>query len=136
MLSKPRKTKYNFSHNIFLPTTFKQNSKLIKHKIGLSTKESGIITAAQLNAAVLSIKRNLKDSHLLFIRIFPHLPITKRPLEMPLGRGKAAISHWAVPIKAGTVIFELGGSEELLTTKTLVSAGKKFPIKTNLVIIK
>jgi len=91
MLNKPRKQKYPLHHNITKPTTF--SSHLTIDHISLVATENGIISAAQLSAAILSIKRKLKNSDILHSKIFPHLPVTKRPLEMPLGLGKAAVSY-------------------------------------------
>jgi len=93
MLNKPKQTKFPSHHNLKKSNSFKLNTSFIKHKIGLYATQGGILTAAQINAATLAIKRKLKENSSLIIRIFPHLPVTKRPLEMPLGRGKAAISY-------------------------------------------
>jgi len=80
-----------------------------------------------------SIKRKLKDSSSLIVRIFTHIPVTKRPLEMPLGRGKPSVSYWAVPIKAGTLILELSAKEKITTLTALKAASYKFPIKTQII---
>jgi len=93
MLNKPKQRKYLYHHNLKPNASFNLNTKFSKYETGLYAMEHGIITAAQLNAAVLTIKRKLKDSRTLLIKIFPHIPVTKRPLEMPLGRGKASVSY-------------------------------------------
>jgi len=93
MLNKPARTKYPTHHNLKKPITFKLTSKLLKTKYALIATENGILTAAQIAAANLSIKRKIKQNINLLIRVFPHLPVTKRPPEMPLGKGKSNIAY-------------------------------------------
>jgi len=93
MLYKPEKLKYNLQHNVTRPTTFKKQVVLKKASFALLSTENGILTANQIAAAVLSIKRKLKTEGVLKMRVFPHQPVTKRPAETPLGKGKASISY-------------------------------------------
>ena len=133
MLNKPKKTTYPTYHNLYKPNTFKLNSKFLKTTIALIATENGILTAAQLAAASLAIKRKIKQNLVFLIRVFPHIPVTKRPAEMPLGKGKSNISYWATPIKAGTIIFELNCNELVLTKTALLAASYKLPIKTQII---
>lgn len=133
MLNRPKKIKYNLHHNITKPNTFKNFNNLIKHDTALIAIENGIINAGQLNSAIFSIKRKLKETNSLLIRVFPHLPVTKRPLEMPLGRGKATVSYWATTVKCGSIIFELSTNQTILTNNALKAAAMKLPIKTKIV---
>jgi len=93
MLNKPKNLKYVVYHNLNKPNTFKLKTNFIKTKCGLLVKENSIITAGQLAAAVLSIKRKIKQDISFTIRTFPHLPVTKRPPEQPLGKGKSNVSY-------------------------------------------
>lgn len=93
MLNKPKRRQYPTHHNLTKPTNFKLNSISLKTKTVLIAQENSIITASQLAAAILSIKRKIKQSSTLLVRVFPHLPVTKRPPEMPLGKGKSGISY-------------------------------------------
>lgn len=93
MLNKPKKTEFSVYHNIKKPSKFNINSNFLSLSYGLIAKENNIITAAQLAAATLSIKRKIKQNIKLIIRVFPHLPVTKRPPEQPLGKGKSNISY-------------------------------------------
>lgn len=70
----------------------------------------------------------------MIIRIFPHLPITKRQPEQPLGKGKSAVSYWAIPVKPGTIIFELKASSQDEARKVLKAASMKFPMKSKIAI--
>lgn len=133
MLNKPKKRNYPTHHNLVKPVSFKLNSNLLKTKFALISTENGIITAAQIAAAILSIKRKIKQNMVLLIRVFPHLPVTKRPPEMPLGKGKSNISYWATPIKAGSIIFELETNQIILTKAALLAASYKLPIKTQII---
>lgn len=93
MLNKPQNTKYSSHHNIFKPTTFKRKGHLSVGSFGLLCTENGIINAAQIQATSLTIKRKLKQNYNLIVKIFPHIPVSKRPLETPLGKGKASTSY-------------------------------------------
>jgi len=93
MLNKPKKRIYSIHHNIIKPQTFKLKSINKFFKYALISLENGVITAAQLSAATLAIKRKIKQHNILLIKIFPHLPVTKRPAEMPLGRGKINVDY-------------------------------------------
>lgn len=133
MLNKPKKTQYPTFHNIKKPNTFNLSSNFLKTKCGLIACENGILTAAQLAAATLSIKRKIKQDIKFLIRTFPHLPVTKRPPELPLGKGKSNISYWATPIKAGSLIFELETNKNIITKTALIAASYKLPFKTQIV---
>jgi len=93
MLNKPKKTKFSISHNIKQPISYKLNSNFLKLNYGLIAKENSIITAAQLSAAILTIKRKIKQDIDFKVRVFPYIPVTKRPPEMPLGKGKSNIAY-------------------------------------------
>lgn len=134
MLIKPQKTKYTFFHNLKLSNSFKLNSRLIKYNYGLVACENSILTSAQLSSAILSIKKQLKQNYSLLIRVFPHIGVTKRPPEQPLGKGKSSISYWATNIKTGTVIFELFSYNDIINKLSFINASKKLPFKTKIII--
>lgn len=92
MLNKPRKTQFKIFHNLKKPVICNLKSSFLKTKCGLIACENGILTAAQIAAATLSIKRKIKI-YTLLVRVFPHLPVTKRPIEQPLGKGKSNVSY-------------------------------------------
>lgn len=133
MLNKPKKRTYPTHHNIIKPTVFKWKTIILKAQFALISCENGILTAAQISAAILSLKRSIKQNIKLITHVFPHLPVTKRPLEMPLGKGKSNVSHWVTPVKAGSIIFELNTDQVILSKSALIAASYKLPIKTQII---
>jgi large subunit ribosomal protein L16 len=108
---------------------FKSNS-LKFGTIGIKSSESGIISARQIEAARQAITKKTKRKGKIWIRIFPDLPITSKPKEARMGKGKGSLSFWAVKIKGGTVLFEICGIKENTAFLALKSGGLKLPIKT------
>lgn len=97
---------------------------------GLKAMEPKWITARQLEAARLAIARLLKRRGKVWLRIFPDKPVTRKGVEVPMGGGKGAVSHYAYPIKPGRIMFEIEGVKEALARKAFKRAGSKLPIKT------
>jgi large subunit ribosomal protein L16 len=98
--------------------------------IGLKASTSGIITARQIEAARQAITRKTKRKGKIWIRIFPDLPITSKPREARMGKGKGSISLWAAKIIGGSVLFEICGIKENVASVALKLGGNKLPIKT------
>ena len=92
--------------------------------------ESGTISAKQIEAARQSINRKIQRKGKLWIRIFPDLPITSKPTEVRMGKGKGAVSHWVVKVGGGNVIFELCGVTKNTAISAFKTGGAKLPIKT------
>ena len=132
MFLQPRKTKYKKVRKGKLQRfEFKSNS--IKFgDLGLKTKTSGTINARQLESARRAIVKKTKRKGKLWIRIFPDLPITNKPTESRMGKGKGSVSYWVSRVGAGTTIFELCGLPEHIAIEALKSAGKKLPLKTKI----
>jgi len=130
MFLQPKKVKYKKSYKgKFSKLEFRSN-KLKFGIIGLKAVESGTISAKQIESARQAINRKIKRKGKLWIRIFPFLPITKKPTEVRMGKGKGSFDHWAVKVKGGTVLFELCGIT-LKKSITAFNTGKaKLPIKT------
>ena len=100
---------------------------------GLKALGNKWITMRQIEAARRAIVHATKRNGKLWIRIFPDKPATARPAGMRMGRGKGPVDHYVAPVKAGRVLFELGGLEEELARKALTRAANKLPIKTKIV---
>lgn len=132
MFLQPKKTKYKKIKKGRLQTLeFKSNS--IKFgDLGLKSKVSGLISARQIESARRAIVKKTKRKGKLWIRIFPNLPITSKPTESRMGKGKGAVSHWVSRVSAGTIIFELCGLPTHIAAEALKSAGKKLPLKTKI----
>jgi len=100
---------------------------------GLKAMQDGWITARQIEAARVAITRHLKRGGKVYIRIFPDKPITKKPAEVRMGKGKGAPDAWVAVIKPGRVMFEIEGVPEPLAREAIRLAGFKLPIKTKFV---
>ena len=100
---------------------------------GLKSQESAWITARQIEAARVAITRRLKRAGKVWIRIFPHMPKTKKPAETRMGSGKGSPEEYVAVIKSGTVLFEVEGVPTDLAKEALRLAGHKLPVKTRFV---
>ena len=100
--------------------------------IGIKAATSGIITARQIEAARQAITRKTKRKGKIWIRVFPDLPVTSKPREARMGKGKGAISFWAARVRGGTVLFEICGIKENIASDALRLGGNKLPIKTSI----
>lgn len=130
MFLQPKKTKFKkIRKGTLKKLEYKANS--IKFgEIGLKASSSGIITASQLESARRIITRKIKRKGKLWLRIFPDFPVTSKPKESRMGKGKGSVSHWAVKIKSGVTLFEICGIPINAAVVALKAAGKKLPIKT------
>lgn len=96
--------------------------------------EAGWITARQIEAARISMTRAMKREGQVWIRIFPDKPITKKPAEVRMGKGKGAPEYWVAVVKPGTILFEASGVSVELANEALRLAAQKLPIKTKFVV--
>ena len=96
----------------------------------LQTLERGRLTARQIEAGRMAIQRKVKRGGQLWIRVFPDKPISKKPLEVRMGKGKGAVDHWVAVVKPGKVLFEIAGIEEELAREAFRVASMKLPVAT------
>jgi large subunit ribosomal protein L16 len=96
---------------------------------GLQTLEAGLITANQIEAARVALTRYIKRGGKVWIKIFPNKPITKKPAETRMGKGKGAPEYWVAPVKPGRVMFEIAGVSEDVAREALRLAAQKLPVK-------
>ena len=101
--------------------------------IGLQATGRGYVSARQIEAARRVINRTLKRGGKTWIRIFPDKPITKRPAETRMGKGKGSVDSWVAPILPGRVLYEIDGVDEDVATTALTLAGYKLPVKTKII---
>ena len=99
-------------------------------EFGLQTLEAGLITANQIEAARVALTRYIKRGGKVWIKIFPNKPITKKPAETRMGKGKGAPEYWVAPVKPGRVMFEVAGVSEEVAREALRLASHKLPVKT------
>ena len=107
-----------------------KSKKLKFGNIGLKAEKSGILTARQIESARQAINRKINRKGKLWIRIYPDLPITSKPSESRMGKGKGVVSHWSTKVKAGQFIFEMCGISESLALTAFNSGKSKLPFKT------
>ena len=100
---------------------------------GLQAMEPGTITARQIEAARIAITRYLKKGGKIWIRIFPDKPLTSKPAETRMGKGKGSIDQWALVVKKGRILYEIEGVSEELAKEALRRAGNKLPVVTRFV---
>lgn len=133
MFLQPKKIKYKKLHkNKLLKLEFRSN-QLRFGTIGLKALKSGLISARQLEAARQAINRKIKRKGKIWIRVFPVLPVTKKPIEVRMGKGKGSVDHWSVKVKGGTVLFEICGVIKQKAILAFITGGAKLPIKTTII---
>jgi large subunit ribosomal protein L16 len=133
MLS-PARVKYRKTHKGRVRGSAKGGSELDFGSVGLLSTENNWITAKQIEASRVAATRHVKRGAKVYIRIFPDKPITKKPAEVRMGKGKGAVEGWVACVKAGKMIFEIGGADEALAHRALELAAQKLPVKTKIVV--
>lgn len=130
MLLQPRKTKYKKIQKGKLSRYNFRSNRLKFGSIGLKATKSGTISSRQIEAARQAIVRKLSRKGKLWIRVFPTVPITTKPTEVRMGKGKGAFSHWGVKVSAGTILFEAYGIPQGVAITAFKTGGAKLPVKT------
>jgi len=128
MLS-PSKVKHRKQQKGKMRGTAYRGSEVSFGEYGLQSQECGWITARQIEAARVTINRHVKRGGKLWIRIFPDKPISKKPLETRMGRGKGAPEEWVAVVKPGRVLYEISGVDEATAREAFRLAGHKLPVK-------
>ena len=103
---------------------------------GLKSLEPAWITSRQIEAARIAMTREMKREGQVWIRIFPDKPVTKKPAEVRMGKGKGAPEYWVAVVRPGTIMFEAGGVKTEMAKEALRLAAQKLPIKTKFVVRK
>lgn len=135
MLLQPKKFKFKKQKKGKLSKINYKSNKLKFGSFGLKATNSGFISSTQLETARQAISRKIKKSGKIWIRIYPNVPITAKPLETRMGKGKGNMSHWACRIFAGTILFELDGVSENLAKSAFKTGSAKLPIKSQFVLL-
>lgn len=130
MLLQPKKTKYKKTQKGRLHKYNFRSNKLQFGDIGLKAAKAATISSRQIEAARQAIVRKLNRKGKLWIRVFPSIPVTAKPTEVRMGKGKGTISHWSVKISAGTILFEICGISKNIAITAFKTGGAKLPLKT------
>ena len=126
----PKKTKYRKRHKGRIRGAAKGGTDITFGDFGLQAIDSGRLTARQIEAARIAMTRHVKRVGKIWIRVFPDKPISKKPAETRMGKGKGAVDHWVAVVKRGRVLYEMDGVSEELAREALRLASTKLPLKT------
>lgn len=123
----PSKTKYRKVHKGRNRGTVKGSNKLAFGDYGLQAIGRGSITSSQLEAARVAMTRHLKRKGKVWMRVFPHKPVTRKPAETRMGKGKGGVEFWVAIIKPGTMLFEIAGASLSIAREGMRLADAKLP---------
>jgi len=130
---QPKRTKFRKAHKGRIHGLATSGADLAFGQYGLKALEPERVTARQIEAARRALTRHMKRAGRVWIRIFPDVPISKKPLEVRMGSGKGAPEYWAARVKPGRILFEIDGVPLVLAREALQLAAAKLPIKTRFV---
>ena len=130
---QPQKTKYRKQQKGRIRGVAWKGCNLSFGDFGLQALSHGRITARQIEAARMAMSRAAKRGGKLWVRIFPDKPITKKPAETRMGKGKGSPEEWVVPIKRGRMLYEMKGVDRAMAIESLRLASHKLPVRTKIV---
>ena len=130
---QPTRTKYRKAHKGRIHGHATRGALLNYGTYGLRALEPDRIISKQIEAARVALTRYMKRTGKVWLRIFPNIPISKKPTEVRMGKGKGAPEYWACRVKPGRIIFEVDGVSEEVARVALYKASTKLPIKTKFV---
>lgn len=130
---QPKRTKFRKPHKVSYEGKAKGNRNVDFGEYGLMALEGAWIDARQIESARIAISKRLMKTGKMWIRIFPHMSLTKKPLEVRMGSGKGSPEKWVAVVKSGTVMFEVANIPEAMMKEALRAAGNKLPIKVKIV---
>jgi len=131
---EPKRTKYRKMQKGRFKGNAGRGTTLAFGSFGLKALESKWITSRQIEAARIAVTRYMKREGSVWIRIFPDKPITKKPAEVRMGKGKGALDHWVAVVKAGRILFEADGISHKVAQEALRLAAQKLPIATKFIV--
>ncbi len=130
---QPKRTKYRKQHKGRIKGAAKGGTELNFGTYGLKAMEPERITSRQIEAARRAMTRHMKRAGRVWIRIFPDVPVSKKPTEVRMGKGKGTPEYWAARVKPGRIMFELDGVSRAVAEQALALGAAKLPIKTRFV---
>jgi large subunit ribosomal protein L16 len=130
---QPKRTKFRKQHKGRIHGAAKGGTTLNFGAYGLKAMEPERVTARQIEAARRAMTRHMKRAGRVWIRIFPDVPVTEKPTEVRMGKGKGSPEYWAARVKPGRIMFEIDGVPEDVAREAFRLAGAKLPVKTRFV---
>jgi large subunit ribosomal protein L16 len=133
---QPKRTKYRKVQKGRMKGNSQRGHILSNGMFGIKSMDSSFITSRQIEASRIAATRYMKREGQLWIKIFPDNPITKKPLEVRMGKGKGAVEYWAAVVKPGKIMFEVGGVPISVAKEALRLAAQKLPVKTKFIVAR
>ena len=130
---QPKRTKFRKKQKGRVKGIAQRGHTISFGSFGIKSLEAGWITSRQIEAARIAVTRKMKREGQVWIRIFPDKPVTKKPAEVRMGKGKGAPEYWVAVVKPGTIMFEAGGVTTDLAKEALRLASQKLPVRTKFV---
>ena len=130
---QPKRTKFRKKQKGRVKGIAQRGHSISFGSFGIKSLEAGWITSRQIEAARIAVTRKMKREGQVWIRIFPDKPITKKPAEVRMGKGKGAPEYWVAVVKPGTIMFEAGGVTSDVAKEALRLAAQKLPLRTKFV---
>ena len=131
---QPKKSKFRKQHKMKAKGSATRGAEISFGSFGLKSMERAWITGRQLEAARVALTRYMKREGQSWIRVFPDKPITKKPAEVRMGKGKGAPEYWVAVIKPGTIMFEAEGVTLAIAKEAMRLAAQKLPVSTKFII--
>lgn len=130
---QPKRTKFRKQMKGRMKGVSQRGHQLSNGTFGIKSLDSNFLTSRQIEAARIAATRYMKREGQLWIKIFPDKPITKKPLEVRMGKGKGAVEYWAAVVKPGRILFEVAGVPADVAKEALRLAAQKLPVKTKFI---
>lgn len=129
----PKRVKYRKQFRGRMRGQAKGGTELLHGEYGLQALEPGWVTSRQIEAVRRAVVRHMRRRGKYWIRIFPDKPVTAKPAETRMGKGKGSVDHWVAVVKPGRMVFEISGVTDEVAQEALRRAGYKLPIRTQIV---
>ncbi|OUR91398.1 50S ribosomal protein L16 [Flavobacteriales bacterium 34_180_T64] len=133
---QPKKTKFRKQQKGRMKGNTGRGHELSNGMFGIKSLDANFLTSRQIEAARIAATRFMKREGQLWIKVFPDKPITKKPLEVRMGKGKGAVEYWVAVVKPGRILFEVGGVPLDVAKEALRLAAQKLPVKTKFLIAR
>jgi len=130
---QPKRTKFRKAHKGRIHGNAKGGTSLTFGQFGLKTVEPGRVSARQIEAARRALTRHMKRSGKVWIRIFPDVPVTAKPTEVRMGKGKGSVDRWVAKVKPGRIMFEIDGVTDEVARGAFERAAAKLSVRTRIV---
>ena len=130
---QPKRTKFRKAHKGRIHGVATSGATLAFGQFGLKATEPDRVTARQIEAARRALTRHMKRAGRVWIRVFPDVPVSKKPAEVRMGSGKGSPELWVVRVKPGKILFEVDGISQAIAKEALTLAAAKLPVKTRFI---